>query len=599
MLQILLAITVLGSIFIYNLESMRTTYAFSQVQNQRSACEDLAQSSMNNFRAQGFASEVVPLRAGAVSVQPADKTVLDGLAPQIRWPTGGEVIVSQPSSATPPTVRNFLLIEGGVATLNAILNSNGVAYCDNALGSRYVSPTQPPLLYETPIPGEVEAPQTFLRIQIVDVATGVASCPASYPFFVKPANVDPIDTAIYSLPANVSDRHALRATVTVQYSDPKNPGVRQSCQATADFRYPPLKDSKLNDSTVLVRVNRGGACSATTSGTVTLTAADTIARGQVLLCRDFSETGTGSRSCSSGPSAGIVVTSSIPVPCERARLCGRLPTSANWDSTGRVLTLAYSGLPLGCTGEIEVVALDPAGNRNINRIFNRTSATSLPACRTTTCRCNGSTTTLTGCPARSCPVCPPPPPPPPSTPTPPPPPSTPTPTPSPRPTATMTTSGRQTPAPAPSPTPRATPRPSSTPTPRPSATPTPSPSPTPSMCKSSDPVCALYREILKREPDQDGYDFWTGVIQKDPSYDLRTAFIISQESSCVNNINTSACQDVAAWLRQKGVVEYAKTLGVDGFADVQHAKWFLNVFNFNCPLGQEVQCADSIVNSNK
>ncbi|MBX2986265.1 MAG: hypothetical protein KF802_00060 [Bdellovibrionaceae bacterium] len=380
-----------------------------------STCDDLVQSSLNNIRSLGLASRVQVLKPGRTTIAPEDLWVPPGVNSSDRWPAVNSREIVRPQGSR-VEVRSFQLLEGGVSTLNAILNKRndgfGNTYCESAMGGRYVSDVAPPLMVEDQIPGFVESPRTFLRVQLVDLTTGQVRCPASYPVYVRPpapATVSPL----LQVPADTSDRWAFLVTVTTQYSDPAQPGVTKSCRAQARFQYPALRDEALNQARVQVDLDNPRVCQTTPiGGRVTLSPpGDGVSRGQVHLCRDLSTPGTGGPNCSGGVRPQAFTTSSDPVPCERARFCGRSPDNAEWvlGSGGNwQLRLTYSGLPWGCRGRLDVVAVDPALNRNNVDILG-TGTARLPACHQPSCPCGG----WTGCPTGGCYECPPPPPPPP------------------------------------------------------------------------------------------------------------------------------------------------------------------------------------------
>lgn len=93
----------------------------------------------------------------------------------------------------------------------------------------------------------------------------------------------------------------------------------------------------------------------------------------------------------------------------------------------------------------------------------------------------------------------------------------------PEPTTTPTPSPTPSPTPEPTATPTATPTPTTTPTPEPTATPTATPTPTPIITPALDPyfdttgtggfVVRLYTELMGRNPDRSGYDYWCRMLQ--------------------------------------------------------------------------------------
>ncbi|MBX3021988.1 MAG: hypothetical protein KF799_09955 [Bdellovibrionales bacterium] len=487
MITMLLVSGVVVGGFMFATEAMRSSWGTTQEQTRRSACEDLVQSSLNNFRALGMTSQMNILMPGARNIDPAQTVSTDGLASTDRWPTtAAQQIIIQDNTATPPELYGFQLLEGGITALNSILNKQtdaaGASYCGATLGGRYVSPTTPALLVEEAIPGAVENPNTSIRIQLVNLSTGQISCPTSYPFYVRPAGTTPTTGLPYRIPANSSDVHGLRVTVTTQYTDPRTPGQRQNCSATADFSYPVLKDPQLNASNVNFAIDTPRMCQTTpVSGRVTVAPpSDVLLRGQILLCRDYSSSGGGPRRCAGGVSPQNFSTSNIATPCDRAKLCGREPASVRWIPSGTygfALEMTYNQLPWNCQANMEVVAVDPAYNRNETRIGS-TGRVNLPACNTS-CP-SGWTLVAAGCPSANCSPPPPPPPPPPE--------------------------------------------------PDPSA---PTNTATGPSCTPGDVVCEAYVAHFGRPPDAAGAAFWNATLAANPGMDLNATFAASLEASCI------------------------------------------------------------------
>lgn len=477
------------------------------------ACDQIAQSSMDNLRSLGFEADSAVVTTGA-SNSTLSYPVNNGIksvAKKELWSAKSDTVPLIDTSTNPPTTNNYLRVVGVMNALAGIYNGNLAKFCGATDGAVYASPdpVNSPLLIQKEGSaaqkiGRLKDVTTKIWIQRYNLKTGDTDCVSFFPR-PKGSNVD--ETRLrHPSTANVSADHGFMVKITTNYnSNVAGKAESGQCSVSSVFQYPRLPASDDLD-TVSPTLNWTSAsakeCNRTMAGgTLDIKLPKpAMDRAWVAMCRDRSTQGPGGNGgCPGRITAESFSVSSLYVPCERVTVCGVSPSGVTRSADKQSIRLTYSRLKWGCTPSVEVRMYDSALNTSANAVLDSIARYPYPSCGNCPtgyysgpyCGNGGISPEAAGCvkipPPDPPPSNPPPGNPPPGNPPPgnPPPgnppgnqqPVTPTPTPGSTPVKTPTP-GTPTPIPA-------TPVPT-TPTPTTPTTPTPK-TPTPKYCTGGSP----------------------------------------------------------------------------------------------------------------
>lgn len=419
------------------------------VSEENDLCKANVAASLDNIRAIGayHSSARANLVTSAWEMPTRDIGVVRR---DVIWPgqgTGPIPLVDSLNARGLARLNTIPAIVGSIRVLEGLFNDNP-GFCGQPFGAQLGSLAgSTPLLVENDGNGKLRSVQTRLKIERYNLRTGARDCTA--PVMIRPASSAVTATAqppavdedmVAPLPGSQSET-GFWVTVRSDFTDSQN--RNRSCQSSALFQYPAIKENFPNDGmqlTFTFNSNSIAACQAVSIGgrLVIDFPPGFRDKGWVPICLDTSSPDlTMTRNCPTGVDVENFNNSTFRwKPCAEVSICGVEPGSARWENGSQRLILTYPHLRWGCRVQVQGNLVDAAYNRRAVAYVSSLASGGMAAIPLPACNICPTNPALGWCPpATQAGVCNPPPPPPPPPPT-----ATPTATPTytPTPTATYT-----------------------------------------------------------------------------------------------------------------------------------------------------------------
>lgn len=400
LIEVAIALGVIGILVL----GLNGVYAFVQSSSvrmsEREICNTRLQFALSELELDRTiaAQRFLPRRESRTAPVPPAAEQDSGVQMEHRWPQNADYRISFPTVT--PFIKNSYLQYGPVNTLLAIYNSDPDLYCTNPEGGEYVAPDN---LFAALTRGDQPIGSFRLRIQPYNIISGASApndfnCPPS-PLFVRPRGVENVAPGAASageefmFPDNSRSDLGLHLTLTFSANDHSS---ASSCRLEKHFSH--LPDSTLPPApevSLVTNTTPKPVCSTDATNTLVIQVRENAVpkRGSLLLCRDQSLSLAPVCVPTGHPPLGPagILGSQDWWPCDVATACGIQATDValNWvgaDSNVGEFTLTYEDLPINCAVNLEVVAVDPAGNLSPVTSFMTTIS---PPPVDGTCGCGG------------------------------------------------------------------------------------------------------------------------------------------------------------------------------------------------------------------
>ncbi len=363
----------------------------SQIKNSHfAACLQRSQDIVDKIKSTGAVKSVNVLSYGGSEGSmsrsaPTSMNMLNFISNDQDWLVGNAELFRQDGATL--YLRNHKALIGSMSLLNSLYNSDP-NFCTNPDGIVYNNVGTAELV-ETLDVGHLRNIQSKIRIQAINLVNGNLSCP-TLPLSIRPAGVDisSSQTADFMggdiLPElNSVANLGFLVTVNTSYTDSDD--NNSNCDASSVFNYPkiPPSDTDLLSPTVNISTGPLGTCTQTLEPEVQIRFNPEFKteKAIALVCRDSSGSPVASNTkplCPGGPIRTPVLPNDGWKSCKTVTLCGRSADSFVELPNG--FNLSFSGISLGCSPRIEVVAVDAAHNISRTPIGGGFPAVALPSC---------------------------------------------------------------------------------------------------------------------------------------------------------------------------------------------------------------------------